>query len=92
MREKTAEQAERARQLEADGYSRTDIAVRLGVSRAYVTILLGAKKSGDKTPRTVDVPAWVPAAMHEEYRVVAETEDEFAAASWARKAKRERGL
>jgi hypothetical protein len=92
---KKAPWAKEARALEEQGYSRVQIALKLRVSKALVTQVLGARiidPSQASRVRIIEVPGWVPADMREEYLAVAHNETEFKAAEWARAEKRRRGL
>ena len=91
---KKASWAGEAAKLEREGWSRTQIALHFNVSKTMVTLVLGARMrdpSWAARERVIEVPGWVPAAMHDEYVAVAREADEHAAAAWARAEKKRRG-
>lgn len=73
----------RAAALVDQGWSLSKVAKRMGKSVGGVAGAVAAHRR-----RTVEVPAWVPITLAGTYRDLAAAKGEFAAAEWARNAKR----
>lgn len=76
--------------LLSKGLRRREIAAKLGMTPGLVSkhlkvirapILSAEQKAARKV---LEIPQWVPAHMHDDYRLVAQLDGEHAAAAWAR--------
>lgn len=75
------------------GLRRREIAEKLGMKPNLVSKHLKIIRAPvlaafqPKVRKSLEIPQWVPARLHDDYRVVAELDGECAAAAWARREK-----